>query len=351
MPAFGRFWGPLRGALHSAEISQQRSALLDPTRVRGDPHAHASSTPNGTQVSSIFSSDSAAARVGRALITAALLLTICVYVGLNRVSATQARDLEPLTTEEIASAIPSGEALRLLSLGHNEAMADLIWLNALSFYGRYRIVNTDVRWLDPHINAIATVDPKFRLVYEWAGAVIMYGGEINNESVMAANEVLERGVERFPYDWSLRMMLGVNYTYELIPRTPAELELEESWRRYGAEQLAIGADLPNAPDNLRLASTSLLRRRAGWERVAQSIEESYLSASSDQARTVRRHAEAHLPPLEFQALLRHREAMIRLDDSPHWGFDAHDLTLYIHPDPILWYQPDELVPPPFELTR
>ena len=281
----------------------------------------------------------------------AILATVSINVALNKVSAVQVRDLEPLTTEEIASAVPSGQSLRLLSFGHHEAMADLLWLNALSFYGRYRIVNNNVDWLDPHINAIVEVDPKFRLVYEWAGAVIMYGGEISNESVMATNAVLERGIERFPYDWSLRMMIGINYVYELIPRTPEELEQEESWRRYGAEQLAIGAGLPNAPENLRLASTSLLKRRAGWERLAQSIEESYLSASADQARTVRAHVQAHLPLRDSHALLRHREAMVALEANALWGFDATDLTLYLHPDPILWFEPSELEPPPFALTR
>ena len=289
--------------------------------------------------------------VAKAIILAAVLGTIAIYIALHKVSALQVRDLEPLTTEEIASSVPSGASLRLLAVGHNEAMADLLWLNALSFYGRYRIINTDVGWLDPHIDAIIEVDPKFRLVYEWAGAVIMYGGEINNQSVMVTNEVLERGVERFPYDWSLRMMLGINYVYELIPRTEAELALEDTWRRYGVEQLAIGASLPNAPENLRLASTSLLKRRAGWERLAQSIEESYLSAPANQARTIRAHIQAHLPSQDGQALLRHRQAMLELESSPLWGFDATDLTLYLHPDPILWFQPDMLEPPPFALTR
>ena len=295
--------------------------------------------------------DSLGWRLARGLLVAALLGTIVLYIALNKVSAVQARDLEPLTMEEVVSSVPSGTSLRLLALGHNEAMADLLWLNALSFYGRYRIVNTDVSWLDPHINAIVGVDPRFRLVYEWAGAVIMYGGEINNESVMATNDVLERGIERFPYDWSLRMMIGINYLYELIPRTQAELDLKESWRRHGVEQLAIGAGLPNAPENLRLASTSLLKRRAGWERLAQSIEESYLSAPANQARTIRAHIQAHLPSQNGQALLRHRQAMLALESSPYWGFDAPDLTLYLHPDPVLWFEPDVLEPPPFALTR
>ncbi|MFT6396156.1 MAG: hypothetical protein ACJAYU_000899 [Bradymonadia bacterium] len=283
------------------------------------------------------------------LVTA--MMTCGILVALNKVSAQQDRDVEILTTEEIAASVPSGQALTLLAMGHNEAMADLLWLNALSFYGRYRIINDDVEWLDPHINAIVEVDPKFRRVYEWAGAVIMYGGVINNESVMATNRVLERGVERFPYDWSLRMMLGINYVYELIPRTRAELELETEWRRYGTEQLAVGAGLPNAPETLRLASTSMLRRRAGWERIARSLEEVYLMTAADEARTIRSHIHSHLLQADGAALLRHREAMLALDRSSNWGFDETDLTLYLNPEPLLQFEPDELEPPIFALTR
>lgn len=287
----------------------------------------------------------------RLVILLAAIATSGILVALNKVSARQDRDVETLTAEQIAASVPSGESLRLLALGHNEAMADLLWLNALSFYGRNRITNDDVEWLDPHIDAIVTVDPRFRLVYEWAGAVIMYGGEINNESVMASNRVLERGIERFPYDWSLRMMLGINYVYELIPRTELELELEAGWRRYGAEQLAIGAGLPNAPETLRLASASLLRRRAGWERVARSLQDIYLMTDAAEARTVRSHVQSHLLAEDREALLRHREAMLALDLSPHWGFDATDFTLYLHPEPLLYFEPSELAPPIFALTR
>lgn len=287
----------------------------------------------------------------RLVVLVAAILTCGILVALNKVSARQDRDVETLTTEEIAASVPSGQSLRLMAMGHNEAMADLLWLNALSFYGRYRIINDNVEWLDPHINAIVEVDPKFRLVYEWAGAVIMYGGEINNESVMASNRVIERGVERFPFDWSLRMMLGINYIYELIPRTPAELALETDWRRYGAEQLAVGAGLPNAPETLRLASASQLRRRAGWERIARSLEEIYLVTESDEARTIRSHIDSHLLDADAEAMFRHREAMLALDSSDLWGFDETDLTLYLHPEPILYFEPHELEPPIFALTR
>ena len=43
--------------------------------------------------------------------------------------------------------------------------------------------------------------------------------------------------------------------------------------------------------------------------------------------------------------------MVALEANALWGFDATDLTLYLHPDPILWFEPSELEPPPFALTR
>lgn len=285
------------------------------------------------------------------LIAFALLATLAIHTQLHRVSAMNERLAEPLGSLEIASAIPDGRVLRLLALGHDEAMADLIWINALSFYGRYFHLDTDVSWLDPHIEAIVELDPHFRLVFEWAGAVIMYGGEINNESVMAANRFLELGVERFPLDWSLHFMLGVNYAYELVPETPAEFEQVDEWRAYGAEQIVIAAGLPNAPPHLDLTAASLLRRRADWDRQIGVYETSYLSVGADQARSMRRHIETTMLPADAERLVRARHLVNVVRMRPMWGLQPVDFLLALHPDPVHLFEPGELTPPTLGMTR
>lgn len=288
--------------------------------------------------------------IGRTL-SCALLVAFAIYAALFRVTAENERLAEPVSAMQIASAVPDGRVLRFASLGHNEAMADLVWLNALSFYGRYFYLDTNVTWLDPHVEAIVELDPKFRLVFEWAGSVIMYSGRIDNESIMAANRFLEIGAERFPLDWNIRFMLGVNYYYELLPTTEEELELVEGWRAYGAEQISVAAGLPNAPDNLRLTAASLLRRRAGWERQIFHYRSNYLPARSSEARTLRRHLTLGMPPDEGEMWNRRRVLLTAMTQQPQWGYPPYDLGLMLHLDPIRLFPSETLEPPPFELTR
>lgn len=281
----------------------------------------------------------------------AILVTLAALVPLHRVSATNERLLEPLSTREIASGVPSGAVLRLASLGHNEAMADIVWLGALSFWGQYFRQSHDADWLDPHINAIIDLDPRFRLVFEWAGAVIMYGGVIDNDSIMAANRVLELGVEQFPFDWSIRFMLGVNYAYELQATNAEEFEQLDEWRAYGVQQLVTAAALPNAPPNLQLLAASLTRRRDGWEQQVRTFRDNYVGVGDTQARTMRRHIEEALPPPEAELLIRARHLTKTIHRHPRWGVLPADLAVLAHPDPLRLYTPSELTPPPFELTR
>jgi hypothetical protein len=284
------------------------------------------------------------------ILVVSLLLACWLQASAHRLSATNTRLAEPLSGMEIASHVPSGTLLRVVALGHNEAMADMIWLNALSFFGKYRSLSTDVDWLDPHIEAMIELDPKFRLVFAWAGTVIMYGGEINNESVSASNRFLELGVERFPYDWELRFMLGVNYYFELRPTT---VEESREWLTYGAEQIAIAAGLPNAPPSLGLAAASMLRRRANWEAQVRNHRRSYVSAASEVVgvRTLRRHLVRTVPTLEAEALLRQRELRLSLQEEPRWPLVTPGFVLLLHPEPLYLVAPDALRPPPFHLSR
>lgn len=278
-------------------------------------------------------------------IVASLLVALGVYAGLFKTNATIERYSAPVGTLEIASNVPSGEVLRMLSLGHNEALADLLWLNALSYYGQYAHLDTEITWLDPHINAITTVDPRFRLVFEWAGSVIMYSTVIDNESVQAANRFLQLGVDRFPNDWNLRFMLGMNYYFELQPSPSTTPEELAEWRRFGAEQLAVAAGLPNAPTNLQLTAVSFLRRGAPWSRQVQTYRESFLNADEGAARTLRRSLHLSMPPDEAALWMARRRLVTEsLRRDLQWGFPPFDLALALHPSPTHLYAPSELTP-------
>ena len=148
--------------------------------------------------------------------------------------------------------IPEPSALRVMGLGHTQMMADLIWIQALSYFGSHFVADREYRWLERYVETVIELDPDFRKIYHWAGIVVMYGGQvIDNEAVRTSIRFLELGVERFPDDWDLNFMLGVNYCWELAPESEQEAR---ELRLIGARYLRQAAALPGAPSWLALSA-------------------------------------------------------------------------------------------------
>lgn len=259
--------------------------------------------------------------------------TLVLLTAYHRLSARGERASEPVEFREIASRVQSPAVLRFGALGHHEAMADLVWLNALSFFGEHFGLRKDARWLFPHLEAITGLDPRFSLVYAWAGTATMYGSEISNETVLASCEILERGVEQFPLAWDIRFMLGVNYAFELRTRDP---ELHAQWRRTGAEHIARAAALPNAPQFLSAAAASLL---AGDDNVAEFLNATvrgYLWSAPDATQfALASQLRRNFRRTTSVTTIAQAEMIAALSKHPDWALSPATAMLVLHPDPIL----------------
>lgn len=173
---------------------------------------------------------------------------------------------QPISDNPELFRMPEPSALRVMGLGHTQMMADLIWIQALSYFAVHHTSDREYQWLERHIETVVALDPDFRKIYHWAGIVVMYGGqEINNEAVRASIRFLELGVELFPDDWELNFMLGVNYRWELVPESEQEAR---QLRLLGARYLRAAATLPGAPSWLALSAR---RNLAAFGDVLESI--------------------------------------------------------------------------------
>lgn len=255
-----------------------------------------------------------------------------LLVASSRIGASSALERQPIPPQSVENHVPDATTLRFVSLGHHEAVADLMWLNALSFFGKYFGVRKDASWLWPHLDAVTTLDPNFALVYEWAGTVVMYGQEITNDTVHASNEVLERGVERFPLRWELWLMLGVNYSNELRPSSPEEAA---EWRDRGAEAFSRAASLPGAPWFLRGTALSVSGTDRDVDATARVVDAALLAPSSEgETNSMRGVALRRLPtPLRLRVEAR-AEAADRLLNSSRWPFSPSLLALAVLTEPL-----------------
>ena len=84
--------------------------------------------------------------------------------------------------------LPRPSALRALSLGHSELMADLVFVRGLVYFGTQLEQKGEYRWLENYLETITQLDPNWKTPYQWAGVATMYNGRpITNDMVRASN--------------------------------------------------------------------------------------------------------------------------------------------------------------------
>lgn len=268
-------------------------------------------------------------------------------VAQSRLDAMLLRMGEPIPSRSPNAAPTStAEVWRFLSLGHHEAAADLLWLNALSQFAQTYGLARDPHWMDSHIDAVVGVDPRYRIVYEWAGTVVMYGALINNDSVNASIHHLERGLTRFPGDSVLLSMLAVNYLFEYKPVSDAD---RVRTQRLGRAALVAAADAPDASSTVRLAAATVARKSGTRGEAFATARSGLLSDDgSEQIRSLRTQLGEVVRGPELHALLQERQVLVALRRQLYWGSLAAETSLFLHPEPRLLFDRDELAIPPID---
>lgn len=215
------------------------------------------------------------ASIVRSVLVIATVGCLCASVGHFRRSLA-AIEAENTAHQSEAYLLPKPDTLSSLSLGHQEMMADMIWIRALSYFAVHFVVDRDYQWLERYIDTVVALDPNFRMIYEWAGVAVLYdGNSITNEDVLLSNRFLELGLERYPDDWQLNFMLGCNYRYELMPSNEEE---RQAWRLLGARHLGIAGQSRDAPPWLALTASRVYERLGRQDQANRLDQQIFLSA-------------------------------------------------------------------------
>lgn len=216
------------------------------------------------------------------LLTLVLLIVGVVTLRSLRVRSME-RYLEGQTYEDLYY-LPSASWLKALSLGYDEALADLVWMKALIYYGEEYKEKGAVRHVFHYADALLTLDPDFRRAYRWVGMAALYRPQgATLEDMKRATEYLERGVRRFPDDGELAWDLGASITYEILPYIDDPVE-KESLRRKGVEHMLAAARLGAGPPWVTLSNVAELKRLGELEQAARHLEEMYLSIQDGEVR-------------------------------------------------------------------
>jgi hypothetical protein len=172
--------------------------------------------------------------------------------------------------------LPPPEWLQVMSLGYRRALADLIWLRALIYFGDEFEHRGAVRHVFHYGESMLALDPDFRRVYRWVGVAGVYtptGSPV--QFIERAVDVLRRGVARFPNDGELAWDAGATIIYELLPNLPKDDPERERLEAEGNEHMIAAARLGAGPPWLVLTNASVLRKLGKKDRELRHLEEMY----------------------------------------------------------------------------
>ena len=163
-----------------------------------------------------------------------LVIFATIYMVALDSSDFQARSIPPRA--EGVGALPA-PFLKILALEFDTLAADMLFVDALVFYGetlertsKPRVQDWEWPWLYSTLETVTEIDPWFYDPYYFASAVFPWEGHLVRE----ANTLLERGTEAREWDWTLPFYAGFNEFYFLQNNERASELLMVAAKRPGA---------------------------------------------------------------------------------------------------------------------
>ncbi|MGE0518918.1 MAG: tetratricopeptide repeat protein [Candidatus Binatia bacterium] len=255
--------------------------------------------------------------------------------GLTAAVATAAVRLDRMAPEnrgvEEPVYLPRAEYLRPMSLGWQNALADVLWFRTISYFGEHYRSDRTYRWLASMCDLVTDLDPRAMHVYRFAGVILPWEAE----QVDAGIAILHKGVRQFPDSWLLQYYLGFNYYFFKNDYERALVHLRAAAGAPGshpqvARLAAVLAAHQSGPDTT-LAFLTELQRDVSSAEVRQVIEDQI--RQSQLARDLKQldeviaayHTRRGAPPPSLVALVE--EGLLRqLPTDPFGGHYELDAT-------------------------
>lgn len=140
---------------------------------------------------------------GAVFASAGALLLLAAIPAAGRLEAVLGR-----ASDEVELALfPTGAWVRPLAFGWTELAADLVWLQALQYYGKHRASDRRYPYLQTLFETLTDLDPRFVNAYIF-GALTLAEDQHQPE---AALRLLEKGMRENPKSWWLAFEYGFSH--------------------------------------------------------------------------------------------------------------------------------------------
>jgi hypothetical protein len=153
---------------------------------------------------------------GRTLLSLALVASVAGGVSALRSRLNRRYDAARRILD--VAQIPRPLAARVASLGHTEWATDVLWINALIYYGQSLYANLPARYIRQYADTMIELDPRFKRAYSWAATALLYRTVRSTEDdARRAGDYLRQGLTQFPNDPSLHHAYGLNLAFDQAP--------------------------------------------------------------------------------------------------------------------------------------
>ncbi|MFQ5877317.1 MAG: tetratricopeptide repeat protein [Acidobacteriota bacterium] len=181
--------------------------------------------------------------------------------------------------------LPSGRYLRVVSLGFDELLADVLYLWAIQYYGNYRVADRYDYLENIFDRVISELDPHYIDPY-LIGALIMTSEARSPEMAL---RLLDKGIEKNPDEWILAFEAGFTCYNDLQDYRRAATYFKRALRAPGVHPL------------VRRFYASMRERAGDREASLREWAEIYDTAADER---VRRVAWNHVHDLKVEIDLR-----------------------------------------------
>lgn len=183
--------------------------------------------------------------------------------------------------------IPTPTVARIVSLGHVEWLADVLWINALLYYGDSISARNGGRYIERYAAVMLALDPRFRQAYLWAAvALTLRSGEVPIDDVRHAAQHLADGLRVFPEDGELHFQRGAALEFELGPRLPADSEERRRIRAEAAEHFRRCSVLGEGPEYISLTAARYLVASGRYDAAIETLRDGLVHVDDATFRTM-----------------------------------------------------------------
>jgi hypothetical protein len=181
--------------------------------------------------------------------------------------------------------LPSDIILKVISLGRQKFLSDLIFVRAQSYFLSHFFSDKNFQWLDDYVKAIIALDPENPRIYLWASQVVKFSSFIDNSIIKKSNDYALMGIKIFPGEWKFYLEIGFNLYFEWTAKDGEEKSLV---RDRALHYFSMAADLPGSQLDPNFIAELYLRKNETRLALLYMYEKYYEASEHEKVELLKR---------------------------------------------------------------